>query len=84
MVAETIAAIIAILQAERFCNLEIHVDNMATLGYLRKGAAKFLNALPIEEHFLFLLIRYHIDNFYNLSSFYINTSVNPADLLSRT
>ena len=84
MVSETLAATLAILQAKQFTNVKIHVDNIATLGFLRKGAAKFLNALTIEEHFIFLLLRYHMDTFYNISSFYINTLLNPADYLSRT
>lgn len=47
MITETLAAILAILQAQPFSNININVDNIATLGYLIKGSAKILNSLPI-------------------------------------
>ena len=83
MVAETLAAVLSILQAKEFQDINIWVDNIATLSFLRKGSAKFLNALPIEEHFVFLIARFHLDNFYNINSFYIQSNSNPADYLSR-
>lgn len=83
MIAETLAAILAILQAKEFQNIDIWVDNIATLSYLRKGTARFLNIMPIEAHFIILLARFHMDNFYNINSFYIKSSANPADKLSR-
>ena len=83
MIAETLAAILAILQTNEFSEITINVDNMATLSYLRKGAAKFLNTLSIQEHYIFLLARLHIDNFFNINPLYIKSENNPADYLSR-
>ena len=83
MVAETLATILAILQAKEFQEIKIGVDNIATLSFLRKGSAKFVNALPIETHFVMLLARYHMDSFYNINYFYIKSKLNPADYLSR-
>ena len=83
MIAETIAAIATITLHKIGTKLTLFTDNMATLSFINKGAAKFLLRLPPIQHFNFCMSRYLMDDVYNLNASYIRSEDNPADVLSR-
>lgn len=84
MIAETVAAIATITLHKAGTKLTLFTDNMATLSFINKGAAKFLLKLPPFQHFKFCMSRYLMDDVYNIKASYICSEENPADILSRT
>ena len=83
MIAETIAALVTITLHKIGTKLTLFTDNMATLSFINKGAAKFLLQLSPLHHFNFCMSRYLMDDVYNLKASYIRSEDNPADVLSR-
>lgn len=83
MLAETLAAILTIVSHRKGTKLKLFSDNMATLSFLKKGAAKFLLQLNPFNHFKYCMARYLMDENYNLSFSYIKSEDNPADFYSR-
>ena len=85
MFAETMAAIIgaysAIVQGAK--NVVVFTDNMATRAFLRRGAAKFLYRFNFNLHFFMIFMFCKLRQLANLEAHYINTQVNPADILTR-
>ena len=85
MFAETMAAIIgaysAIMQGAK--KVVVFTDNMATRAFLRRGAAKFLYRFNYNLHFFMVFILCKLRQLVNLEALYINTQVNPADILTR-
>ena len=85
MYTETLAAIIAIYSAVSAgeTNIHLYTDNMATRAFLRRGASKFLYQFTFQIHFAFIFLICKIRYLAKMQAIYINTSVNPADNLTR-
>ena len=85
MFTETLAAIIAIYSAVNAGarNIVLHTDNMATRAFLRRGTSKFLYQFSYQLHFSLIFLYCKLRYLANWTAVYINTSVNPADRLTR-
>ena len=85
MFAETMAARIGAYSAlmQGATNITLLTDNMATRAFLRRGASRFLFSFNINIHFHLVFILCKLKQLTNLEALYINTKVNPADLLTR-
>ena len=84
--AETLAAICGVAQLviHGHRNIDLYTDNMATLYFFKKGTARAFTNAPLDLHYLYLYNLIILKLFiFRLKVQYINTSINPADALTR-
>ncbi len=83
--AETLPAMIGIYKYinNKFYNINLITDNMATFYFIKKGTAGFLYNLNFYKHFLFVSVICKAKKLAKIKTTYINTKFNPADKWSR-